>query len=310
MRFSLWPINQQALGDALTVARHAAATGWDGVWMSDHLTPSSGPMDTPVIECWTTMTAMMSTVPDIRVGSLVLSNTFRHPGLLAKMAATLDAVDPGRLVLGVGAGWQSNEHRAYGIELPPPRQRLQHLAESCAILRSMLTEGVCGQVGDRFRLDRAPAFPIPEQPIPLLLGAKGDRALRVVARHADEWNIWATPEVVAERSDRLASQCDVEGRDPAQIDRSAQAIVSFVDDGGEADPRWARAGLPLMSGSTAQMQAMLGAYRDAGLDEFIVPDFALGAGPRRLEAMDRFLAEVAEPFRGGGSVGVADGLTS
>ena len=297
MRFSVWPINQQPRADVLTVARHAAATGWDGVWMSDHLMPASGPGDVPVVECWTTMTAIMATVPEIRVGSLVLSNTFRHPGVLAKMAATLDAIDPGRLVLGLGAGWQINEHHAYGIDLPPPARRLQDLDEACRIVRSMLNDGVVDHSGDRYQLEQARAFPVVARPVPLLVGVKGDHALRLAARHADEWNLWASPAMVVDRSRLLAAYCDDEGRDPERIRRSAQAVVSFVGRAAELDPRWGRAGLPLMIGSTDQMQAELQAYADAGLDEFIVPDFGLGTGSHRLDALDRFLTEVAAPFR-------------
>lgn len=298
MRFSVWPINQQPLADALAVAHHTAAEGWDGVWMADHLVPASGPGDVPVVECWTMLVAMMTTTSDVRVGSLVLSNTFRHPGLLAKMAATLDAIDPGRLVLGLGAGWAVGEHEAYGIELPPPAERLRHLDEACHVVRTMLTDGTIDHDGERYRFAGADASPVPTGHIPLLVGVKGDRALRLVARHADEWNIWASPDTLVERSEVLAAHCDAEDRDPDQIARSAQAIVAFADGGDDADPRWERSGLPLMTGSTDRMQAQLGAYSEAGLDEFVVPDFALGSDlVERLEAFDRFLADVAAPFR-------------
>lgn len=297
MRFSVWPINQQPLSDVLAVARHSAAAGWDGVWVSDHLMPASGPTDVPVVECWTTMVAIMTTVPEVRVGSLVLSNTFRHPGVLAKMAATLDAIDPGRLVLGLGAGWAIGEHEAYGIDLPPPAARLRHLDEACHIVRALLADGAVDHVGERYQLDGARASPLPAGRVPLLIGVKGDRALRLAARHADEWNIWASAATLVERSRVLAAHCDTEGRDPDLIVRSAQAIVSFTDDGRGLDQRWERSGLPLLTGSPEQMQTQLGAYAEAGLDEFIVPDFGLGSGSQRLDALDRFLADAAAPFR-------------
>lgn len=300
MRFSVWPINQQPIGEVLEVARHAASTGWDGVWISDHLMPAGPPFDVPVVECWTTMTTIMATVADVRVGSLVLSNTFRHPGVLAKMAATLDAVDPGRLVLGLGGGWQANEHIAYGIDLPSPGERLRRLDDACVILRRLLRDGELDGADDSYRMRHAVAAPVPDQQIPLLIGVKGDRALRVVARHADEWNLWATPDVVRERSEVLGRHCEDEHRDPSTIRRSAQAVVEFLVAGAEPAPRWARAGLPVIVGSTGQMQDEIERYRAVGLDELVVPDFALGRGAQRLESLDRFISEVAAPFRSQG----------
>lgn len=286
MRFSVWPINQQPLADILDVAGHAAATGWDGVWVADHLLPSSAPLDQRVVECWTAMVAVASRVPRVRVGSLVLSNTFRHPAVLAKMVATLDELAPGRIVLGLGTGWQANEHEAFQLELPGPGERLRRLDETCRFLRDMLDHG--GTV---------PVSPVPAERVPLLLGLKGDRALALVARHADEWNLWAAPERLLERSEVLARHCAALGRDPADIRRVAQAVVVFDEPDVPLDPRWARSGLPLLTGSIDQMRSTLAAYRDAGLSELIVPDFALGTGARRRDALDRFITEVAAEFR-------------
>src|SRR5262245_6680150 len=137
MRFSVWPNNQQPLTDILELARHAETTGWDGVWMADHLLPAMGPTETPIVECWTAMTALIVSIPRIRVGSLVLSNTFRHPAVLAKMAMTLDSIADGRFVLGLGAGWQENEHEMYGIELPPNGPRLRSLEATCQRIREI-----------------------------------------------------------------------------------------------------------------------------------------------------------------------------
>lgn len=292
MRFGVWPINQQPLADVLEVAEHAGATGWDGIWMSDHLLPAGPPTDQPVVECWTTLTAIAARVPTSRIGSLVLSNTFRHPAVLAKMVATIDELAPGRFVLGLGAGWQANEHRAFGIELPPPADRLRDLADACTLIRSLLDHGRTGP-GEG---DTAIA-PVPATRIPILLGLKGDRALSIVASHADEWNLWADPDRLRERSEVLVRHCERVGRDPATIRRTAQAVVAFTDVDEAVDPRWERAGLPLLAGSPEEMRERIGAYQDAGLDELIVPDFALGRGARRLELLDRFLTDVAAGFR-------------
>jgi alkanesulfonate monooxygenase SsuD/methylene tetrahydromethanopterin reductase-like flavin-dependent oxidoreductase (luciferase family) len=274
MKFSVWPSNQQPLGEILELARHAEATGWDGVWMADHLLPAMGPLDVPVAECWTSMTAIIASVPRIRVGSLVLSNTFRHPAVLSKMAATLDSIAAGRFVLGLGAGWQENEHEIYGIDLPPNGPRLRKLEETCRIIRDVAGPGVR-----------------------LMLGVKGEQSIGIAARWGDEWNSWTTPDVFTDRLAILERHCAAAGRDPVAIYRSTQAIVSYAPRDSKLAERWGAGGRALCFGTPAEMQEQLGGYAAAGVDEFIVPDFALGRGNERLDAFDRFLTEVAASFR-------------
>src|SRR3954465_15844061 len=121
MRFSVWPNPAQQWTEILGVAEHAEATGWDGVYFADHFMPNdeSGDraLDGDVLECWSVLAALSSITDRVRLGPLVSGNTYRHPAVLAKNAATIDNISNGRLVLGVGAGWQVNEHRAYGIDL-------------------------------------------------------------------------------------------------------------------------------------------------------------------------------------------------
>jgi alkanesulfonate monooxygenase SsuD/methylene tetrahydromethanopterin reductase-like flavin-dependent oxidoreductase (luciferase family) len=122
MRISIWPGAGRPYADVLEVARHAAATGWDGVYVADHFMPNAGSgrrPDHPTLECGSLIAALGAVVPDVRVGTLVYGNTYRHPAVLANMAATVDQITGGRFTLGVGAGWQINEHEQYGIELPP-----------------------------------------------------------------------------------------------------------------------------------------------------------------------------------------------
>jgi alkanesulfonate monooxygenase SsuD/methylene tetrahydromethanopterin reductase-like flavin-dependent oxidoreductase (luciferase family) len=178
MRFSIWPINQQSLDDALEVVCHAEATGWDGAWFADHMMGGPNRPGEPVLEAWTTLTAMAVTVPRLRLGPLVLGATFRHPAVLAKMVATIAQLMPGRFVLGLGAGWQRNEHEALGIGLGSPAVRLRRLEEACRILRLLLEQGRGDVDGEFYRLDAAVAQPLPPEPVPLLLGVRGDRALR------------------------------------------------------------------------------------------------------------------------------------
>ena len=297
MRFSAWPIVQQPAADFLDICQHVERVGWDGVWISDHLMPSRPPLDIPVLECFTTAAAVAATVPRIRIGTLVASNTFRHPAIVAKASATIADLSGDRFVLGIGAGWQANEHDAHGIPLDPPPVRLRALAEACIVVRRLLTEDDVRHDGAHYVLAGATHRPRPGR-VPLLVGVKGDRALGIAARHADEWNLWATPSTFADRSAALDRRCDEAGRDPATIERSAQALVVFSDGSGPADvARWEAAGLPFLRGSAAELQDHVGAYAEAGLTELVVPDFTFGGPAGAREAYERFLTEVAAPFR-------------
>src|SRR5438105_11858986 len=118
MRLSVWPSPQQPFADILETARHAEQTGWDGVWFADHFMPNGDDVSAPMLECWTTMAALAAQTQRVRIGALVTGNTYRHPTVLAKQATTVNEIagkDKNRTVLGIGAGWQENEHRAYGI---------------------------------------------------------------------------------------------------------------------------------------------------------------------------------------------------
>lgn len=300
MRFSVWPSNQQAFEDVLAVCHHAVETGWHGVWVADHLMPSAEPLDRPVVECWTTLAALAARLPRGRIGTLVTGNTFRHPGLLAKMAATVDEISGGRLVVGLGAGWQAREHRSYGLDLPEPAERLERLSEACRIVKRLWSEPQVTFEGEHYVLRDATLAPRPRRgSIPLLLGVKGEqRGLAVAAEHADEWNVWADPEILAHKSDVLARHCARLGRDPAAIRRSAQALLypgeeRWTSRNGRALTRF----LPSIGGSVQELQDTLGAYADAGLDELVVSDLTFAEPRATLEVLDWFLAEVAAPFR-------------
>ena len=115
MRFSFWPAPTNSWNDTLDLANHAEATGWYSIWFADHFMPNAEDTSGPFAECWTTLAALGAAVPRVRIGALVTGNTYRHPAVLAKMAANVDQISGGRCVLGLGAGWQENEHRAYGL---------------------------------------------------------------------------------------------------------------------------------------------------------------------------------------------------
>jgi F420-dependent oxidoreductase-like protein len=298
MDFAVWPGTQQPWPDILEVARHAELTGWDRVYVADHFMSNDDAADGPMLECWSVVTALATSVPRVGIGTLVCGNTYRHPAVLANQAAAADIIADGRIILGLGAGWQQNEHDRYGIELPPVGERMDRFAEACAIVRGLTTQDRTTFHGEHYRLDDAPLAPKPVGPLPLLVGGGGERrTLRIAAEHAQEWNVWSTPDVFRHKSGVLDRHCEDLGRDPAEIRRSTQALLFLSDDQGFLE-RMRGSDLPMPSiiGTPAEVVDVVGAYRDAGVDELIVPDFTLGTGSRRAETLDRFRHEVAVHF--------------
>ncbi|MEO1059999.1 MAG: TIGR03560 family F420-dependent LLM class oxidoreductase [Actinomycetota bacterium] len=302
MRFSFWPSASQPWESVLEPCRHAEATGWDGIWIADHFLPFAGDVDEPMLEAWGTLAALAVAVPRVRLGTLVCGNTYRHPAVLANQAATTDVVaGGGRVVLGIGAGWQENEHAAYGIELGSVRWRLDRFEEACAVLRSLLRDERTDHAGEHYTLTDAPMQPKSggDRPMPLLVGGGGEqRTLRIAARYADEWNVWGDPELMRHKIGVLERHGEDVGRDPSEVERSAVALLFLSDDEDWlARIRGRDIERPSIIGTPAELVETVAEYRDAGVDELIVPDFTLGGGQRRLDTMDRFLTEVAAEFR-------------
>ena len=302
MRFAIWPNLQQPWDDVVAVVRHAEATGWDGAYVADHFMGDGsgfGAEETPTHEATAALAGLTAATDRLRLGSLVLGATYRHPAVLAAWASTVDHIGHGRLVLGVGAGWQENEHDQYGIELPPPGRRVERFDEYCQVLTGLLRQERTTVEGEHFQVRDALSEPKPVQDrLALLIGAKGDRMLGLVARHADEWNLWSLPEAMAERAAVLARRCEAVGRDPATVVRSTQALVMLTDDEDRAR-RFEEAVAPraAVGGTVDRLAEVVAGWRDAGVDEVIVPDFVLCTGARRLEAYDAIIEGIAPSFR-------------
>jgi F420-dependent oxidoreductase-like protein len=289
--------------ETLELARHCEATGWDGVYFADHFMPDSpdgAPVDGDTLECWSVIAGLAAAVPRLRLAPLVSSVTYRHPAVLAKIVAAVDQISQGRLLLGVGAGWQENEHKAYGIPLGTVTERLDRFEEAVQILVSMLRSPRTTFNGKYFRITDAPNNPPPvQESLPLLIGGAGERrTLRVAARYADEWNGWTTPDLLTHKLEVLSKHCDDVGRDRADIQVSTQAILYLSKDKSWLDSkRNAATGQATLVGTPEEIVDIVGRYRDAGADEFVVPDWTFGSLPRRKDTYDLFMEEVAPSFR-------------
>ena len=185
--------------------------------MTDHFMPNTKEREGAMLEGWSTLTALAALVPRMQVGTIVLGNTYRHPAVVAKMAAQVDIISGGRLLLGLGAGWQENEHEAYGIPFYTMRERLERLDEACQVMKSLWTEDRSTFKGRYYTLSDAPLQPkAVQKPHPeLMIGGGGEKVtLRTVARHADHWNVWGGPKVLAHKGRILDEHCGSVGRDP------------------------------------------------------------------------------------------------
>jgi len=230
--------------DVAALARAADSAGVHTVYVSDHLLPFApvgSPADEPVLEAWTTLTALATATERVRIGTLVLGSTLRHPAVVAKMAATLDHVSGGRLVLGLGAGWQPNEHAANGIPLPPVGERLDRFTEALRAVILLLHEGGGSLEGRYVRLTDARCSPRPlQRRLPILVGGSGERrTLRIAATYADAWHAWGEADEFARLSGVLDGHCAAVGRSPDTVRRVTGGVP---EDGREELGRYAAAG--------------------------------------------------------------------
>lgn len=210
--------------DALVIFEHA--------WLNDHLMALGETPDGPCLEAWTLLAALATQTQRLRIGVMVTGNTYRHPAVLAKMAATLDVIAHGRLNFGIGTGWSAQEHRAFGIPLPPPGERVRRLGEACELIKRLWTEPVVSFAGRHYQLQEARCQPQPVQKPypPFVIGGDGDQTLRVIAQYADIWDCSVeTPEEYRHKGTVLRNHCTAIGRDPETIARSRHIEVDPSD---------------------------------------------------------------------------------
>ena len=251
----------------VAMARTAEEVGFDSIWVGDHLLyrgdgrPERGPW-----EAWTLLAALAAATSRVRMGPLVACASFHQPAMLAKMAATVGEISGGRLVLGLGAGWNQEEFRAFGI---PFEHRVARFEEHFEIIRRLLAGERVTFSGRFARVHDAVLLPAPDRPIPLMVGSHGERMLRVTLPYVDAWNTWHepygnTPEGFAEMNLRVSQIAEEVGRDPGEIARSA---CVFVRVGAAAQGR-RNSGAPPVR--IEAMAAHLGALRESGADEVIL----------------------------------------
>ncbi len=194
-------------------------------WLFDHFYPITGDSTGPCLEGWTTLTALAQATRRLRLGTLVTGIHYRHPAVLAKMAAAIDIISDGRLELGIGAGWNEEESGAYGIELGSPGERSDRFEEACQVLIGLLSQETTDFAGEYYQLSSARCEPKgPQRPHPpICIGGSGERrTLRTAARYAQHWNfVGGTPEEFAHKRDVLFEHCANIGRDRSEITLSS-----------------------------------------------------------------------------------------
>jgi F420-dependent oxidoreductase-like protein len=201
------------------VALECERLGYDSVWLDDHMMLNN----MPILECWTTLSALSRTTEKIRLGTMVTCNSFRNPALLAKMAATLDNISNGRLELGIGAGVQKSEHNAYGFSYSSPKVRIERMGEAVAIIKKMWTEEKANYSGKHYRIIDAVCEPKPVQKPhpPIIIGGGGEKlTVKVIAQHADryDWGYIPSLEQYRRKLKVLQKHCEAVGRSLDEIE--------------------------------------------------------------------------------------------
>jgi len=247
----------------------AEAAGFDSIWVYDHLLFRFDGRTTGIHECWTILSAIAEATKRAELGTLVMCTGFRNAGLLAKMAATLDHVSGGRLILGVGSGWHDPEYDAFGY---PTDHKVSRFEESLAVITSLIRDGEVTLEG-RYMTARDAVLRPPARPdLPILVAAEGPRMLELTARHADAWNLaWfgLPDERLARIREELSQACERVGRDPATLSITVGITVRYPQLAFAATDAKAPTG-PALSGTPDEIAAGLAAHAAAGADHVIV----------------------------------------
>ena len=290
---------------AVEIAVLAEQLGFDSIWVYDHFHNVPVPAHEAVFECWTTIAAISQRTSRIRLGQMVGCNSYRNPGLLAKITSTVDVISGGRLDWGIGAGWYENEYRGYGYEFKKPSDRIGMLRETVEIVKSMWTNAETTYDGKYYKMERANCDPKPlQQPTPpVWIGGGGEKVtLRVVAEHADVSNFGSSVEEFVRKREILKGHCAAIGRDEETIRKTVSSEVfiretekEIIEAGsrslwGEPADSWRAKALV---GTPEQVSEKIQRYLDAGCTGFVpwCPDYP------STETLELFARHVMPNFR-------------
>jgi F420-dependent oxidoreductase-like protein len=280
---------------------------FDTAWTFDHFFPIMSDPKGSQLEGWITLAALAMKTAHVRVGTLVTGITYREPAVLAKMGATLDVITGGRLEMGVGAAWFQQEHEALGIPFPPVAERIRRLGEACEIMKRMWTEDAATWKGTYYEIKDAYCNPKPVQKPhpPILIGGGGEQlTLKMVARYADTWNAFGTPDIFKHKIEVLQRHCEAIGRDPNTIEKSVSLPPVLSKDRSKLDAMLAdmasRRAMTIEEAKTAMLWGSpddaikkIEAYRDIGVTHIIL---SLRA-PYDPAQLDLFASEVIPALR-------------
>ena len=265
------------------VAETMDAGPWQSIWFADHYLPPPGRKEEEHLtahEAFTVAAAVAGITSSLRIGHLVLGNTYRNPGLTAKMAGTVDHISHGRFVLGIGAAWFKREHEAYGWDFPSMKERQDRFEEAAELLRALFHHSRASFEGGYYTLEDAPLSPGSyDAPIPILVGGTGERrTLRTLARHGDIMNLdgWAggpmTAEYFRHKVGVLNRHCEAEGRDPGEIGHTVLMPTMVTDDASAAEAfmRGRRLGAGTAAGPKSYVIDRIGEIVEAGADEIMI----------------------------------------
>ncbi|MCY4579894.1 MAG: LLM class flavin-dependent oxidoreductase [Chloroflexi bacterium] len=293
--------------DIRAVVETMEAGRWYSVYHADHFVPPNRPgasESETAFEGYSTMAAVAAITDRLRLGHLVLGNTYRNPGLVAKMAGSIDHISHGRFTLSIGAGWFEREHRAYGWEYPSLRERSDRLEEACALLRALFTSDEPVNFSGRYyQLDNAVLSPgsYQEPHIPILVGGTGERrTLRTLAKYGDVFNLdgfaarrsgGMSLDLFNHKVGVLHRHCEAVGRDPSEIRLTALVPTMLTDNKADADAFIEAIGPGTVAGSAEYINERVGELVDAGVDEVM-----FGRLPNEPEEFQRFEEHVIAAF--------------
>lgn len=307
IRFGIQTGQQFAAWDEIVrIWQRAEALGYDTAWTYDHfIAVMMDPFD-PCLEAWSCLAALAVQTRRIRIGTLVTGNTYRHPAILAKIATTVDVISGGRLEFGIGAGWYEPEHTMFGLPFGSPRERCERLDEALTVIRALWRERQASVSGVHYQLSAAIAEPKPVQrphPPITIAGAGEKRLLPIVARHADAWSSFGSPDVYRRKIEILRRCCDAEQRDCDAIEKQVLVPTAITDDLSSVAPLiQGYAMYQNISEEEARHWMLLGSADDVRrqIDAFVavgVTHFVLTLSPYNFDVFERFATEVLPRYR-------------